>query len=138
MQGSRYINIIRAMAQKYLYINSRDDLIRLDCSKVAFMEGDGNYTHIVLTNKLKSTICMNLSDMQKLISDSLKERAAIFARIGKRHIINIQYIYRIIPMQQSLVLTDGKTFSFQLKISKEALKQLKMMIVNNVKGKTNK
>ena len=81
---------------------------------------------------------MNLSDMQKLISDSLKERAAIFARIGKRHIINIQYIYRIIPMQQSLVLTDGKTFSFQLKISKEALKQLKMMIVDNVKGKTNK
>ena len=126
------------MAQKFLYINTRDDLIRLDCSKVVFMEGDGNYTHIVLLNKLKSTICMNLGDMQKLISDSLKERAAIFARIGKRHIINIQYIYRIIPMQQSLVLTDGKTFSFQLKISKEALKQLKMMIVDNVKGKTNK
>ena len=106
---------------RYIIFNTRDELLRLDWPKVAYMEGDGNYTHIVLTNKLKTTICMNLSDMQKLISGSLKERAAIFARIGKRHI-----------------LTDGENFAFHLKISIEALKQMKTIVLESVKNKIKK
>ncbi len=123
---------------RYIIFNTRDELLRLDWPKVAYMEGDGNYTHIVLTNKLKTTICMNLSDMQKLISGSLKERAAIFARIGKRHIVNTRYIYRINPLRQVLTLTDGENFAFHLKISIEALKQMKTIVLESVKNKIKK
>lgn len=49
------------MATGYLYLNTRDELIRLDCSKIVYMEGDGNYTNIVLVNKQKVSVCMNLS-----------------------------------------------------------------------------
>lgn len=51
------------MATGHLYINTRDELIRLDCSKIVYMEGDGNYTNIVLVNKQKVSVCMNLSHM---------------------------------------------------------------------------
>ena len=32
------------MATGFLYLNTRNELIRLDCSKIVYMEGDGNYT----------------------------------------------------------------------------------------------
>ena len=41
------------MATDYLYINTRDELLRFDCSKIVYMEGDGNYTNIVLVGKFR-------------------------------------------------------------------------------------
>lgn len=117
------------MAAEYLYINTRDELLRLECSKIVYMEGDGNYTNIVLINKQKASVCMNLSAIQQLISDTLKERATIFARVGKRFIVNITFIYKVQPLLQSLVLTDGINFAFQLGISKDALRKLKEIMV---------
>lgn len=99
------------------------------------MEGDGNYTNIVLVNKLRASVCMNLSDMQRLISESLRERATMFARIGKRFIVNLNYIYHINVLRQSLTVTDGVHFAFQLGISKEALKQLKQVMIDHANSK---
>ena len=76
------------MDSRYIYIITRDELVRLDCSKVVYMVGDGNYTDIVLVNKQKHSICMNLSRMQQLVSESLREQASFFVRIGKRFIVN--------------------------------------------------
>ena len=119
------------MATDYLYINSRDEPFRFDCSKIVYMEGNGNYTNIVLVNKLKATVCMNLSDMQRHISESLRERATMFARIGKRFIVNLHFVYQINVLRQILTVTDGVNFAFQLGISKEALRQLKTLMVEH-------
>lgn len=119
------------MATEYLYVNTRDELLRIDCSKIVYMEGDGNYTNIVLINKQKSSVCMNLSDMQRLISESLRERASIFARVGKRFIINLNFVYQINVLRQALTVTDGIHFAFQLGISKEALRQLKTLMMEH-------
>lgn len=131
------MNCLKTNVMEYLYINTRDELIRLDCSKIVYMEGDGNYTNIVLVNKQKTSVCMNLSEMQRLISESLRERASIFARIGKRFIVNMTFIYKVQPLHQSLVVTDGVNFAFQLGISKEALRKLKDLMIQRVNNNTN-
>lgn len=123
------------MATEYLYINTRDELLRIDCSKIVYIEGDGNYTHIVLVNKIKASVCMNLSQMQLFISENLKERASIFARVGKRFIVNLHFVYQINILRQSLTVTDGVHFAFQLGISKEALRQLKIIMVEHANKK---
>lgn len=123
------------MVTEYLYINTRDELLRIDCSKIVYMEGDGNYTHIVLVNKMKASVCMNLSEMQRLISENLRERASIFARVGKRFIVNLNFVYQINILRQSLTVTDGVHFAFQLGISKEALRQLKTIMVEHANKK---
>ena len=120
------------MNATYLYLNTRNELIRLDCSKIVYMEGDGNYTSIVLVNKQKVTVCMNLSHMQQFLSESLREHASIFARVGKRFIVNLNFIYKVQPLLQSLVVTDGVNFAFQLGISKEALRKLKDILVERI------
>ena len=56
--------------KKYLYINSRDELYKIDIAKIVYFEAEGNYTNFVLSNKLKGAVCMNLAQMQKLINDN--------------------------------------------------------------------
>lgn len=120
---------------KNLYLNSRDELYRIDISKVVYFESEGNYTNFVLSNKLKGAVCMNLAQMQQVLSDSLKEDATIFARVGKRFIINLTYVYHICVLRQKLTLSDGEMFAYQLSISKEALKKLKELYVSSINNK---
>lgn len=122
------------MNTKHLYLNSRDELYRIDISKIVYFEAEGNYTGFVLSNKLKGAVCMNLAQMQQLLSDNLKEAASIFARVGKRYIINLTYVYQIGVLRQKLILSDGEVFAYQLNISKEALKKLKELYVSSVSG----
>lgn len=116
--------------RKYLYLNSRDELYRIDISKVIYFEAEGNYTSFMLSNKLKGAICMNLAQMQQVLNDCLKESASVFARVGKRHIVNLTYVYQIGVLRQKLILSDGELFAYQLNISKDALKKLKELYVS--------
>lgn len=125
------------MNGKYLYLNSRDELYKIDISKIVYFEADGNYTNIVLCNKVKGTVCMNLAQMQMVLDQNLKESASRFARIGKRFIVNLDYVYQISVLKQKLVLSDGNVFAFQLNISKEALKKLKEMYVAAIREMNN-
>ena len=113
------------MNGEFLYFNSRDELLRLDINRIVFFEGEGNYTNIVSANKLKGVVCMNLSRIQEILNEKLKEHSIIFARVGKRYIINLNYIYSINVIKQKLTLSDGYIFAYQLDIAKDALKKLK-------------
>lgn len=123
--------MMKPMKNYYLYLNSRDEFLRIDICKIVFFEADGNYTNIVLVNQLKGVVCMNLARMQQVLSDRLKEQASIFARVGKKHIINLSYVYQINVLKQRLVLSDGDNFTFSLEVSKEALKNLRELYVSS-------
>ena len=47
--------------EKTILFNSRDELLRMDVSKIVCFDADGNYTHIVSLNKLKATIGASLA-----------------------------------------------------------------------------
>lgn len=50
-------------------------------------------------------------------------------RIGKRFIINRDYVFNIDCAHQRLVLSDMQTFAFSLPVSKEALKKMKDLFI---------
>lgn len=122
------------MKNIYLHLNSRDEFLRIDVSKIVYFEADGNYTNIVLSNRLKGVVCMNLARMQKMLTDRLKEQASIFIRVGKKYIINRVHVCQINILRQSLLLSDGENFAFQLNISRDALKKLKELYIPPVGG----
>ncbi len=117
---------------KYLYLNSRDEFFRVDISKIVYFESDGNYTHIVLSNRMKATLGMNLSQMKEILDKNLRNSAAVFARVGKRHIINLNYVYHIAILRQKMVLSDGENFEYTLSVSKDALRKLREMYVTGL------
>ena len=117
----------------YIFFNSRDELQRIDVSKIVYFEADGNYTDIVMVNKLRASICMNLGEMEKAVAAQIGDEARHFMRIGKRFIINMRYVYSINVLKQQLVLSDYDHFAFQVSISKDALKKMKeLMLVAKV------
>ena len=116
---------------KFIYFNSRDELIRLPINSIVYFESDGNYTNVVTINKLRSTIGMNLGDMEKAWASQLGPVSTIFIRIGKRYIVNRNFIYKFNIQKQMLVLSDLMHFAFQLSISKEALKNMKQLLMES-------
>lgn len=123
--------------KKFLYLNSRDEFFRVDISKIVYFESDGNYTNIILSNKIKGTVCMNLAQMQGVLSSSLKDSASMFARVGKRHIINLNYVYLIAILRQKLTLSDGENFEYTIPVSKDALKKLRDLLITSITAKQN-
>ncbi|MBR7017269.1 MAG: LytTR family transcriptional regulator DNA-binding domain-containing protein [Prevotella sp.] len=117
----------------YIFFNSRDELQRIDVSKIVYFEADGNYTDIVMVNKLRAAVCMNLGEMEKMLASQLGEESKTFMRIGKRFIINMQYVYQINVLKQHLILSDYDHFAFQVSISKEALKKMKELMLDTKK-----
>lgn len=116
------------MKPDFLYLNSRDYLLRLDIDKIVYIEADSNYTNIVSANKSKHTIGMTLAKMQDVLSKSLGEKAQRFVRIGKSHIVSMNYINHIDIPKQTLALSDGHSFYFKVSVSKEALRKLKNIL----------
>ena len=117
----------------YIFFNSRDELLRIDISKIVYFEADGNYTNIVMVNKLHAAVCLNLGAMERAIAAQIGDNANVFMRIGKRFIINLRYVYSINVLKQQLVLSDYDHFAFQVSISKDALKKMKdLMLVAKV------
>lgn len=119
---------------KSLFLNTRDEMFRVDIAKIAYFEADGNYTKFVMCNGLQGVICMNLAQMKDMLSERLGETARTFARIGKSHIVNLAYVFQIAIMRQRLVLSDGLTFTYQLAMSKEALRKLRQLYIDSLVG----
>ena len=117
------------MTQQRIYFNSRDKLIRLDVQKIVYFEGDGNYSYIVTANRQKVCITLNLAHTEEALAAQLGSNARQFMRIGKRFIVNMNYIYQIDIQKQSLILSDCEHFLFQMPVSKEALKTVKELVI---------
>lgn len=117
------------METRLLFFNSRDELLRIGVEKIVYFEADGNYTDIIMVNKLRAAVCMNLGEMEEALAAQLGEDTKQFMRIGRRFIINMNYIYQINVLKQQLILSDYDHFAFQVNISKEALKKMKDLIL---------
>ena len=113
----------------YVFFNSRDELQRIEVSKIVYFEADGNYTTIVMVNKLRASVCMNLGEMERVLAAQIGEESRRFMRIGKRFIINLQYVYSINVLKQQLILSDYDHFAFQVNISKDALRKMKELML---------
>lgn len=114
-----------------LYFNTRDELIKVKLDRVVYFEADSNYCHVYFVNGAKATLLTSLANIETLLNERLKENVPTFIRIGKRYIINIQYIFQINIQRQRLLLSDLHSPTvYELSISKEALKNLKQLYTN--------
>lgn len=119
--------------KRQIIISSTNELVRVLPQRIVYISSDGNYSTMVLHDKTEQLFTFNLSHFQKIIEMQLKEDARTFIRIGKSLIINKEYIYKINMGRQQLVLSDMVlNESFMLSASKEALRQLKILLEKEI------
>ena len=118
---------------KAIILSLAGELIRVLPERIVYIESDGNYSTLILHDKLQQVFSFNLSHFQQIIEKQLKADASRFIRVGKSTIINRDYIYKINPGKQQLVLSDSRlNEAFTLTASKEALKQLKLLLEKEI------
>lgn len=116
--------------KQLLIFNSRDELLRMDVENIVYFEANGNYTIVMSVNKLKACVGLNLSKTEEALNRQLGEQAQRFMRVGKRFIVNLNFVYSINVAKQHLILSDMRNFAFQLPISKDALRMMKELMIH--------
>ena len=108
-----------------ILFNSRDEILRLHLNKIVYFESNGNYTTIYMSNKMKFSTGMNLSQMETVIRERLSGKECYFARVGKSYIINMKYLTLVNVLKRLIVLSDGNMCIYSLEASRDAVKNLK-------------
>ena len=113
-----------------LFFNTRDELIKVKLGRVAYFEADSNYCHVHFINGAKATLLTSLVNIEQLLSQHFQKNASHFIRIGKKVIVNGNFIFQINVVRQKLILSDFiSPLVIELNISKEALKNLKNLYI---------
>lgn len=108
----------------FLTISNANELIRIPAEGLAYIESEGNYSDIHTCDGGKRTVTVQLGILEEMIHRQF-QRPDEFARIGKSLIVNLKLIHYINPAKRQLILSDCRTFRFELDASREALKKLK-------------
>jgi len=115
-----------------LFFNTRDEMIKVKLDRVAYFEADSNYCHVVFINGAKATLLTSLVNIENLIAERFRGDNPMFIRIGKKYIVNRQYIFQLNVLRQKLILTDYDSPTIlEISISKDALKNLKQLYSSN-------
>lgn len=108
---------------EWLKITTNSEIIRIPTDEIIFIKGDGNYSDIFLANGKKENVISQLHDlMDKLTTLNYNP----FYRVGKSLIINRDYIFKVNPGLQRIILSNIRLEKdILIKASKDALKNLK-------------
>lgn len=109
-----------------IYFSTRDELTRVNLDDVMYFESDCNYLNIVLRSSFTLTLLSSLNNIEAITSSIPSPR---FVRVGRKHIVNINYLAHINIQKAHFTLTDSTTkHTVTLSASRESLRSLKQSI----------
>lgn len=114
----------------YLTFTNDKEMLRLRSDRIVYVSSDGNYSTIVMADGDKQVVTSQIGQIESMMAQQLGNEGVSFIRIGRGLIINIDFVYRINPSRQELVLSDSRSINEKLSASKEALRQLKDLFDN--------
>lgn len=117
-----------ARAVKHIVISKGTELLRVPQDCLMYVSSDGNYSNVVTQDGHTYLLCLQLGQIEDLIGDQLGDDGGNFLRIGRRLIINTDFIYLIDVTKQLLILSDCKGSRHELTASYEALSKLKTYV----------
>ncbi len=118
------VSLQHIMGKELLFATSTE-LLRIPAEAVVFISANGNYSSISMADGSSYVLTMQLGQIERRLTDEMKNGGVGFVRIGKSLIVNIEYITFISPARQKITLSDCRTFRHDLTASREALKTLR-------------
>ncbi len=116
-----------------ILLNSRDEILSIDLDKVIYIIADGNFSRIVLDNKLILTCGLGMKKMEETLAKYIASNPKhLLVRAGKSHILNIHKIIQINVLKQQVLLASDSGQAFTVKISKEAARGLKNLMSHSL------
>lgn len=114
-------------------ISNATDLLRVSAIDIMCIQADGNYSTIVLNDGEVHLVLFQLGQLEQMLNEQLGADASMFIRVGRGVIMNREYLYAINLPRQHLVLRSALGKKVTLTVSKESLRQLKILIESTVR-----
>lgn len=111
--------------EQRLCLSNRKELVLIDPRKVAYVEADGNYVHVLCRYNQHFHLNYSISNFLAMLCDN---GCGQFVKIDRSHVANLQFITRVYPQKGILLLSDGETWSHQLELPQKTLKRLCVQI----------
>lgn len=121
------------MNGRHIIISKGTELHRFPLDALVCIEADGNYSYATTLDGKKTLICLQLGQIEVLMSQQLGEDFTNFLRIGRGLIINTEYIYHIDISKKLLIMSDCRHLKIELSASREVLIKLKLFLEETVR-----
>ena len=108
---------------EWLRVETRSEYLRVATDEIVYVQADGNYSEIVLTNGKSRIIPCQLHVVQGLFETL---RSNPFVRLGRSLLVNKRYVFVINLTTQTLIFS-GQQITGDIKnliVSRDALKEL--------------
>lgn len=111
-----------------MLFSTSTEFLSVPAETVVYIKADGNYSTIKVAEGSEYVLTLQLGMIERRIAEMNVSEVSQFFRIGKSLIINKDFITLINPVRQKLVLSDCRSFRYELTASKESLKKLKALL----------
>lgn len=120
---------------KKLCLNSRDELVVLNLDAVAYMEADGNYSNVYTIEGMKIMLGLGIGKLEQAIAAAYSPGAGSpFIRLGRSHIINQNFLFRINISKQKIILSDFGKNNYAITVNRQLLKKYKELVRSGFKA----
>lgn len=113
---------------RHIIISKGTELVRVPLDCLMYVEADGNYSKIVTKDGRERLVLLQLGQIEDLIADQIDEFEGEILRLGRKYIVNLNYIHVIDITKQVLVVSDCAGCYHKLEASKDALVKLKSYV----------
>ena len=114
-----------------LYICSRDEIVVVDLSKVAYIKAEGYYSRFCYVNGTSVLVSVGIGRIEKMLREKGEHDKSDFVRTGRSHIINIRRVSYVSLSTTTIRLADETGQSCILQLTKNELKLVANHIVAN-------
>ena len=116
------------MPATHIIISKGTEFLRIPQDKLVYVSSDGNYSNVVTADNRQRLVAFQLGQIEDIIGEQLGDQGSNFLRIGRKLIINTDYLYSIDITLQQLILSDCAGCYHELTASREVLIKLKAYI----------
>ncbi|MDD6124921.1 MAG: LytTR family DNA-binding domain-containing protein [Paraprevotella sp.] len=99
------------------------EMYLVDLPHVLYFKADDHYTHVYTDSGTHMVMPFGLSKVETAIAQRLPENNFLL-RLGRSHIVNINYIYHVNMLKQSVLLADSHGQMHPLHFSRQVLQSL--------------
>jgi DNA-binding LytR/AlgR family response regulator len=121
------------MPATHIIISKGTEFLRIPQDKLVYISSDGNYSNVVTADNRQRLVAFQLGQIEDMIGEQLGDQGSNFLRIGRKLIINTDYLYSIDITLQQLILSDCAGCYHELTASREVLIKLKAYIESLMK-----
>lgn len=117
--------------KEYLVIQNSVEWMRAASEDIIYIEADGNYSKIMLSLGEEHTFTKQMGLIFDEIENQLDRTVEDFVQVGRSLIINRKHLNHISLTNQQIVLSDGYSTHYTVKVNKEPLRRLKELVEND-------